>query len=326
MSLLNAITGVKDAVSGFTSSVTDLFSNISTGVAGIFKSIGIGPGASVKDAIVAMADKNPLSDEQIQQVTDYLNNGDTAAAGNIIEANSSLPRGDIDQVNGQLRDTVAGKNVSKAPENGGVALEPTYEVGEIKPDTTFKEIGTVEELEAEIASIKRPVTEVIIHWTESYTNAHLTAANIDERQKILGASGIQYHYVIQRNGTLQRGISVEKQTDHSKHAARTIAIVLVGGYNVDTQVPEFENDTGLRSFNRVQFNTLDEFLRVFYNRYPGGQVLGHNDVDVEHDDPGFDVIEYCYTKFGRITKYDNPFEQEPFTPEEINSFPPFDKE
>jgi hypothetical protein len=40
-------------------------------------------------------------------------------------------------------------------------------------------------------------------------------------------------------------------------------------------------------------------VRSFYSRFPGGQVLGHNDIDPTTDDPGFDVREFCVSRFNR---------------------------
>lgn len=323
MSLSSALNTAKDAVTGFFDNITDLFSNLSDGAAGVFKSLGLTPSSNVTDTLNALADQEPLSDQDILDINDYLNNGDTASAIAIIEPKSSTNVEDITILMDSLQDTVAGQVTAEVGES---LLEEVYEVGDLTDrDTQFKEIPTVEELEAEFASIRRPITEMIVHWTESYTNARLTAKDIDERQSALGDSGIQYHYIIQRNGALQRGADIEKQTQHSKHEQYTIAVAFVGGYNVATQGLTFENDTSSRSINRIQFNTFDQLLRVFYNTYPGGQVLGHNDVDEEHDDPGFDVIEYCFAKFNKQTRYDNPFNQSPFTEDEINSFDPFDQ-
>lgn len=317
MSLEAAVLIAKNSVLGFYNNITELFTEISSGVAGIFKSIGLPPGANVSQTLDAVADKEVLSTQEKLDINDHLNNGDVAPAVDLIEDKSSLPRKDIEILFGYLKDTVAGQVVVEV---GTGLLEEAYPVGDLTDrDTQFKEIPTVEELEAEFASIRRPITELVVHWTESYTNARLTARDIDERQRLLGEDGIQYHYIIQRNGTLQRGADIEKQTNHSRHNRYTIAIAFVGGYNTATQTVDYENNTGIRSLNRVQFNTFDQFLRVFYNTYPGGQVLGHNDVDEEHDDPGFDVIEYCFSKFGKLTKFTNPYQQSAFRPEEINA-------
>ncbi len=40
--------------------------------------------------------------------------------------------------------------------------------------------------------------------------------------------------------------------------------------------------------------------------WPGLQVLGHSDIDRQQKDPGFDVPDYVYTKFGKILVYTDP--------------------
>jgi hypothetical protein len=52
--------------------------------------------------------------------------------------------------------------------------------------------------------------------------------------------------------------------------------------------------------------TLESFLEVFYRMVPGGQVLGHSDIDPESPDPYFDVIAYVENLFGKKSVYENP--------------------
>jgi hypothetical protein len=45
---------------------------------------------------------------------------------------------------------------------------------------------------------------------------------------------------------------------------------------------------------------------LFYQTVPGGQVLGHNDIDISSQDPYFDVISFVENKFGKKTVYSDP--------------------
>ena len=69
------------------------------------------------------------------------------------------------------------------------------------------------------------------------------------------------------------------------------------------------------SFTREQYTTLERFLTAFYNRYPGGNVFGHNDLDVDEIDPYFDVQDYIEKVFRKTTnKITDPLSESPVDP------------
>lgn len=184
----------------------------------------------------------------------------------------------------------------------------------------FSYINSVEELQAEFRALQRPITEIIVHWTDTFTNKNLSAEQIDASCRAISGEGIPYHLVIRRDGTLQRGRPLGEQSTHTtRHNTNTIAVAFVGGYNCPTGTPSPENYKSVASLTRSQFNTFDQLVSSFYTAVPGGQILGHNDVDVNNDDPGFDVIEYCETRFGKKSIYNDPTSQDTFSLLEINS-------
>jgi hypothetical protein len=193
-------------------------------------------------------------------------------------------------------------------------------------DPYFPYISSLEEIVAEFQSITRDVTEMVVHWTETNTNKNIGSEEINKYHIELGLDGIGYHYVIRRDGSLQRGRPINLEGQHSpvnSHDTRSIGVVFVGGINVPTGTPNSENFIDVQSLTRSQFNTFDHICRAFYNTYPGGQVLGHNDVDEDEVDPGFDVINYVGANFNKTSLYDaldkDPSVNEPFTVDEINT-------
>ena len=64
-------------------------------------------------------------------------------------------------------------------------------------------VSSVEELECEMSAITRPISEMIIHWSETFTNANLTGL---ELQQLTGAGSNAYHYIIKRDGSMERGV------------------------------------------------------------------------------------------------------------------------
>jgi N-acetylmuramoyl-L-alanine amidase len=189
-------------------------------------------------------------------------------------------------------------------------------------DPVFPYVSSTEELLAELRNIKRDVTEFVVHWTETPTNKNIGSEEINKIHTELGFEGIGYHYVIRRDGSLQRGRPINLEGEHAdvnEHDKRSIGIVFVGGINVPSGTPNIQDFVSVQSLTRSQINTFDHFCRSFFSVFPGGQALGHNDLDKNQNDPGFDVKAYARSNFNKISAYTDTFTQKPFTVEEINS-------
>jgi N-acetylmuramoyl-L-alanine amidase len=171
----------------------------------------------------------------------------------------------------------------------------------------FSMIGTHEELEVELKSASREITGLIVHWSESYYNQDIGSEEIHSyNSKVDG--GMPYHYVIRRDGTIQRGRPIDQPGGQlpNSHDKYSIQIVLVGGINAPVGTPNPKKYLSKSSFTRKQMNTFDVFLEKAFMAWPGLQVLGHSDIDRQQKDPGFDVPDYVYTKFGKILVYTDP--------------------
>jgi hypothetical protein len=159
-----------------------------------------------------------------------------------------------------------------------------------------------------------------VHWTETFTNKNIGSEEINSTHIGLGIKGIGYHYVIRRDGSLQRGRPLSKQGEHSSvndHDEFSIGLVFVGGFNCSSGTPNPESFLSSQSLTRAQMTTFEQFCRAFYKKYPGGQVLGHNDIDSTELDPGFDVIDYCKDVFGKESIFSDPTSQGPFKPSDL---------
>ena len=176
-------------------------------------------------------------------------------------------------------------------------------------------VSSVEELECEMSAITRPISEVIIHWSETFTNANLTGL---ELQELTGAGSNAYHYIIKRDGSMERGVLLDEVgTASPGHNTYSIQICLVGGVNVASEDDAINGNLGASSITRTQFNTLHQLFRVFFLHFPGGQALGHGEFDVTQLDPGFEVRDYVYNAFNKRSLYIDPLNEPEKTPEEI---------
>lgn len=193
--------------------------------------------------------------------------------------------------------------------------------GRNSKDDIFTYIASVEELDAEFASVKRDITEVIVHATETFTNKDLGAIEINNLHNALGHDGIGYHYVIRRDGRLQRGRPINRDGEHAVvngHDKYSIGIVMVGGLNVSSGNENPTDHRSAQSFTREQYTSLEKFLRSFYRKYPGGQVFGHSDIDSVELDPYFDVVDYVESTFRKTNVTTDPANNPPLSPAEMN--------
>lgn len=218
---------------------------------------------------------------------------------------------DIETALSQIDTTISGKLVSEV---GEFYTEDTDLAELIKryigADTkTFEYVSSKEELGLEFYRMTRSISELIIHATETYTNANIGAEEIHLRHLEAGhTKGIQYHYVIRRDGRLQRGMPLDQLSDASNtrsHKLNCVDIALVGGVNVPTDADNPLENLSSQSFTQVQMKTLESLMEIFYQHMPGGQVMGHNDIDANSQDPYFDVISFVENKFGKKSVYND---------------------
>lgn len=280
----------------------------------------------VNNQVKAFASK--LSDEEIERVIN-LSQGDAQDQSDAIRLLSDRSGKSYNEIKSFIKTIDTTITSSTKPVPSEFIFEEPYVIGSYEKqwsngqgDPVFPYISSIEEMQAEMKNITREVTEVVVHWTETPTNKNIGSEELNKIHLESGLNGIGYHYVIRRDGSLQRGRPINIQGDHAllnNHDERSIGIVFVGGINAPSGTPNLENFVSVQSLTRSQFNTFDHFCRSFYARFPGGQILGHNDVDPREYDPGFNVREYVAANFDKQSKFTNPQEQSPFTIDEINN-------
>jgi hypothetical protein len=198
-------------------------------------------------------------------------------------------------------------------DNSQSAFGEAYDIG--SNQNKFDYISSIEELRSDIVALDlRDITTVVVHWTDTFINQDIGSEEIDAQQKQLGHDGIQYHYVIRKNGIVQRGAIQKTKHTGTDHDNYSIAVAFVGGFNCPTETKDVDRYRNVRSLTRAQFNSFEEICRSVYFRNPGIQIIGHNDVASDQIDPGFDVKDYVNDIFGK----ESIFKDEVITPDNIN--------
>lgn len=167
----------------------------------------------------------------------------------------------------------------------------------------FTVVASMEELEAELRGATREITETVIHWTANYIDQpHIGAEDVHQWHLERGWDGCGYHYVIKRDGTIQRGRPINRIGAHALlggHNRYSIGISHVAGYNCVSGTPNPERFQSAESITDAQWRAQRQFLEVFYRVWPGGQVVGHNQIDPDKPDPGINVDQYILNTFRR---------------------------
>jgi len=295
-------------------------------VEGVIKDILEGGDANLAKAAKAIlgADPNlsPEMREAIQEVDlDNVDNiADLSAQIDQKAREKGVPAAEREAVSGTITQVESALDKVDTTISGSIAAE----VGDFYTEDTdlaelvnryigaatesFTYVDSKEELGLEFSQITRKISEVIIHASDTYTNANIGSEEIHLRHNDAGHDGLQYHFVIRRDGRLQRGKPIDDFSDASKingHEQNCIDVCLVGGINVPTEADAPSLNLSASSYTQAQMKTLEALLEAFYQKVPGGQVLGHNDIDPESPDPYFDVGSYVENLFGKKSIYEN---------------------
>lgn len=134
---------------------------------------------------------------------------------------------------------------------------------------------------------------IIIHCSATPPTMDIGAKEIDRWHRERGFLKIGYHFVIRRNGSVEKGREVNEVGAHAKPwNNRSIGVCLVGGIKGgDRQDRSFTNPEN--NFTDAQWNRLRALLGVLKADYPDAETIGHRDVPgVAKACPSFDVGQW----------------------------------
>lgn len=128
---------------------------------------------------------------------------------------------------------------------------------------------------------------IIIHCADTPASMDIGAAEIDRWHRDRGWAQIGYHYVIRRNGIIEKGRPENRPGAHVRGANEvSLGICLVGGREGE-------------DYTANQWRSLAELVVELKSRYPTAAVIGHRDVPgVAKTCPSFDVLDWYEETFG----------------------------
>ena len=136
-----------------------------------------------------------------------------------------------------------------------------------------------------------PIQFLVIHCSATPKSLEIGAYEIDKMHRLeRGFDRIGYHWVIKRDGTIEKGREEKEIGAHAYgYNKGSLGICLVGGLS-DLNEPE-------NNFTPNQFESLYRLLKQLKENYPDAKILGHRDLpNVQKQCPCFDVIPWWSTK------------------------------
>lgn len=127
------------------------------------------------------------------------------------------------------------------------------------------------------------IEKIILHTADTPATMDIGADEIrDWHVNERGWADIGYHYVIRRDGTLERGRDESRQGAHAAgHNHNSLGVCLVGGK------PDC-------NYTAAQWACLEALVRDLLKRHPGAEVIGHRDVS-NKSCPRFDAKAWAST-------------------------------
>jgi len=129
-------------------------------------------------------------------------------------------------------------------------------------------------------------TAIVVHCSATQPKQDIGAAEIERWHRQRKYLAIGYHYVIRRDGTVEKGRDETVVGAHVEgHNSTSIGVCMVGG--VDAKLNPQDN------FTPAQYASLQTLLRELKTRYSTAEIKGHRDFPgVAKACPCFDVKDW----------------------------------
>lgn len=210
-----------DALSGFKKNFTDLIPDLTGGViTDVIMNLNGTINSAIRNVIPDFS-KVPFAEKEL---LGFLASGKKTDAADLIRGSFSGTEAELETfINGIKLSPPDAIEVERNPAVGTKSTKP-YIIGSNNKlwkgsDTNHKEdktqfttIDSSVELELELRTAQREMTEVVVHWSDTFTNQDIGAVEIHKWHE--DDDGIPYHLVIRRDGTLQRGLPLDRVGSH----------------------------------------------------------------------------------------------------------------
>ena len=138
--------------------------------------------------------------------------------------------------------------------------------------------------------MRKQTKYIVVHSAATKADMDIDAKEIDRWHRARGFLKIGYHFVIKRDGTVEKGREPEVIGAHCRGFNRiSIGICVVGGLGDDGEADA--------NFTNEQYDALRELLFSLQSDYPGASIKGHRDLKKATECPSFDVDAFVNDMF-----------------------------
>lgn len=131
----------------------------------------------------------------------------------------------------------------------------------------------------------REIKEIIVHCSATFPDQRVTVADITRWHRANGWKSCGYHYVIDLDGTIEDGRSIEEEGAHCLgHNANSIGICYVGGLSYTGEPTDTRNE--------AQKAAMVSLFKELKRRFPAASIHGHNEFSKKAC-PCFNVQAWC---------------------------------
>lgn len=125
---------------------------------------------------------------------------------------------------------------------------------------------------------------IVLHCSATRPQQDIGAKEIRQWHKAKGWVDIGYHFVIRRDGRVEKGRPVDAVGAHvAGFNSISLGICLVGGIGADSWKPE-------NNFTKAQWSALKQLVTEMRVKYPTAKIVGHRDFpDVHKACPCFEA-------------------------------------
>lgn len=125
----------------------------------------------------------------------------------------------------------------------------------------------------------KSVKYLVVHCAATPPSRDIGVKEIRAMHKQRGFNDVGYHYVIRRDGTIEKGRADTVMGAHvSGYNAVSLGICLVGGINA--------KGWSEQNFTPAQFSALAGLLDQLKERHPHAEILGHRDLSPDKNRDG----------------------------------------
>lgn len=147
----------------------------------------------------------------------------------------------------------------------------------------------------------RLIRHIIIHCSATPPTMDIGVAEIREWHTAKGWTDVGYHYVIRRNGSVEKGRSDDIVGAHVEGRNKdSIGICLIGGLALGgRQLPDV-------NYTAPQWSALKTLVGQLTTQYPDARVSGHRNHTTQKTCPNFDAISWWYGQPGTAPAAGSP--------------------